>query len=72
MRRLVAFIACLTCAVAIRAPVAAQEFPYDRRPVTAPFLLDFSIFLCIAGVVGFGVYPKPLAMAAPRDASSLF
>jgi NADH-quinone oxidoreductase subunit N len=107
MRRLVAFIACITCAVAIRAPVAAFwataqqglywlvlvgailtvvalfyyllvakrmyiDAPDTPAPVTAPFLLNFSIFLCVAGVVGFGVYPKPLVMAALRAASSLF
>src|SRR4029077_8947348 len=48
------------------------ERPARRAPVTAPFLLNFSIFLCVAGVVGFGVYPKPLVMAALRAASSLF
>jgi hypothetical protein len=32
-------------------------------------LLNFSIFLCVAGVVGVGVYPKPLVMAALRAAS---
>ena len=48
------------------------EAPDKTAPVTAPFLLNFSIFLCVAGVVGFGVYPKPLVMAARRAASSLF
>ena len=48
------------------------DAPDTRAPVTAPFLLNFSIFLCVAGVVGFGVYPKPLVMAALRAASSLF
>jgi hypothetical protein len=48
------------------------DAPQLATPVTAPFLLNFSIFLCVAGVVGFGVYPKPLVMAALRAASSLF
>jgi len=48
------------------------DAPEKMAPVTAPFLLHFSIFLCVAGVVGFGVYPKPLVMAALRAASSLF
>mgnify|MGYP006357630031 CR=1 FL=1 len=48
------------------------DAPEKAAPVTAPFLLNFSIFLCVAGVVGFGVYPKPLVMAALRAASSLF
>ena len=48
------------------------DAPEKMAPVTAPFLLNFSIFLCVAGVVGFGVYPKPLVMAALRAASSLF
>ena len=37
MRRLVAFIACITCAVAIRAPVAAQEFPSRPLTLVVPF-----------------------------------
>jgi hypothetical protein len=48
------------------------DAPEKMAPVTAPFLLNFSIFLCVAGVVGFGVCPKPLVMAALRAASSLF
>ena len=48
------------------------DAPDTPAPVTASFLLNFSIFLCVAGVVGFGVYPKPLVMAALRAASSLF
>jgi len=40
--------------------------------VRSPFLLNLSIFICGAGVVGFGLYPKPLVMAALRAASSLF
>lgn len=37
MRRLVAFIASITCAVAIRAPVAAQEFPSRPLTLVVPF-----------------------------------
>ncbi len=37
MGRLVAFIACITCAVVIRAPVAAQEFPSRPLTLVVPF-----------------------------------
>jgi NADH-quinone oxidoreductase subunit N len=46
--------------------------PATTTPVRAPFLLTLSIVFCVAGVVGIGVYPKPLVMAALRAASSLF
>ena len=46
--------------------------PDTPTPVAVPFLLRLSIFLCVAGVVGLGVYPKPVVMAAFRAASSLF
>lgn len=36
MRRL-AFVACITCAVAIRAPVAAPEFPSRPLTLVVPF-----------------------------------
>jgi len=39
--------------------------------VVAPFLV-LSILLCVAGVVGLGIYPKPLVMAALRAATPLF
>jgi NADH-quinone oxidoreductase subunit N len=41
------------------------------RLVVTP-MLTFSIFLCVLGVVGMGLYPKPLVMAALRAASGLF
>src|SRR5262245_42030382 len=48
------------------------DAPATAAPVRSPFLLNLSIFICVAGVVGFGLYPKPLVMAALRAASSLF
>lgn len=45
MRRLVAFTACITCAVAIRAPVAAQEFPSRPLTLVVPFAAGGSIGL---------------------------
>jgi hypothetical protein len=39
--------------------------------VVAPFLV-LSILLCVAGVVGLGIYPKPVVMAALRAATPLF
>jgi len=48
------------------------DAPERRQPVAVSPFLAFSIFVCAAGVVGVGVYPKPLVMAALRAASSLF
>jgi NADH-quinone oxidoreductase subunit N len=48
------------------------DAPEKAAPVRAPFLLNLSILICVLGVVGLGVYPKPLVMAALRAASSLF
>jgi NADH-quinone oxidoreductase subunit N len=48
------------------------DAPATPAPVTAPFLLNLSILICVAGVVGLGIYPKPLVMAALRAASGLF
>jgi len=48
------------------------DAPEKATPVRAPFLLNLSIFVCVIGVVGLGVYPKPLVMAALRAASNLF
>ncbi len=48
------------------------DAPEKTQPVSAPFLLNLSILICVAGVVGLGVYPKPLVMAALRAASNLF
>ena len=46
--------------------------PERRQPVPVSPFLAFSIFVCAAGVVGLGVYPKPLVLAAFRAASGLF
>jgi NADH-quinone oxidoreductase subunit N len=48
------------------------DAPEKTAPVRAPFLLNLSILICVIGVVGVGVYPKPLVMAALRAASTLF
>jgi hypothetical protein len=41
-----------------------------RVPVDAA--LAVSVLLCVLGVVVFGVYPKPILMAALRVAAPLF
>lgn len=48
------------------------DAPERTQPVAVSPFLAFSIFVCAAGVVGVGVYPKPLVMAALRAASGLF
>ena len=48
------------------------DAPERRQPVPVSPFLAFSIFVCAAGVVGLGVYPKPLVLAAFRAASGLF
>jgi NADH-quinone oxidoreductase subunit N len=48
------------------------DAPETATPVTSPFMLRLSIFICVVGVVGLGMYPKPLVMAALRAASTLF
>jgi NADH-quinone oxidoreductase subunit N len=48
------------------------DAPERSQPVAVSPFLAFSIFVCAAGVVGVGAYPKPLVMAALRAASSLF
>jgi NADH-quinone oxidoreductase subunit N len=48
------------------------DAPERTHPVPVSPFLAFSIFVCVAGVVGVGVYPKPLVMAALRAASGLF
>ena len=48
------------------------DAPERTQPVPVSPFLAFSIFICAAGVVGVGAYPKPLVMAALRAASSLF
>jgi len=48
------------------------DAPERTQPVPVSPFLAFSILVCAAGVVGLGVYPKPLVMAALRAASGLF
>jgi NADH-quinone oxidoreductase subunit N len=48
------------------------DAPETTTPVAVAPLLALSIFLCVAGVVGMGLYPKPFVMAALRAASGLF
>jgi NADH-quinone oxidoreductase subunit N len=48
------------------------DAPERTQPVPVSPFLAFSILVCAAGVVGVGVYPKPLVMAALRAASGLF
>ena len=48
------------------------DAPERSQPVPVSPFLGFSILVCAAGVVGIGVYPKPLVMAALRAASGLF
>jgi NADH-quinone oxidoreductase subunit N len=48
------------------------DAPERAQPVPVSPFLALSIFVCVAGVVGVGVYPKPLVMAALRAASGLF
>ena len=55
--------------VAKRMYIDAPERP---QPVPVSPFLAFSILICVAGVVGLGIYPKPLVMAAFRAASGLF
>src|SRR5436309_14258792 len=48
------------------------DTPERRQPVPVSPFLAFSILVCAAGVVGLGVYPTPLVLAARRAASGLF
>jgi NADH-quinone oxidoreductase subunit N len=48
------------------------DAPERSQPVAVSPFLAFSILVCAAGVVGLGLYPKPLVMAALRAASGLF
>jgi NADH-quinone oxidoreductase subunit N len=49
----------------IEAPEKAGRIPIDPA-------LALSVLLCVLGVVIFGVYPKPIVMAALRVAAPLF
>ena len=48
------------------------EAPERGTPIPVAPTLVISLLLCVLGVVAFGVYPKPLVMAALRVAATLF
>ena len=48
------------------------EAPDRREPVPVPALLGAAIAICVLGVVGMGIYPRPWVDAAMRAASTLF
>jgi NADH-quinone oxidoreductase subunit N len=48
------------------------EAPTNTERVPVPFLLGTAIFICIAGVVGIGLYPGPWVDAVTRVAATLF
>ena len=48
------------------------EAPERPEPVPVPRLLGVAILVCVAGVVGMGVYPSPWVDLAMRVASTLF
>ena len=48
------------------------DAPATTTPVVVTPFLILSIFLCVVGVVGMGLYPKPFVMAALRAAAPLF
>jgi NADH-quinone oxidoreductase subunit N len=48
------------------------EAPERMDPVRIPGLLSAAIAVCVVGVVGMGVYPRPWVMLAERVASTLF
>ena len=48
------------------------DAPATTTPVPVTPFLTLSIFLCVVGVVGMGIYPKPFVMAALRAAAPLF
>jgi NADH:ubiquinone oxidoreductase subunit 2 (subunit N) len=48
------------------------EAPERDAPIPVAPTLALSLILCVLGVVIFGVYPKPLVMAALRVAAPLF
>jgi NADH-quinone oxidoreductase subunit N len=48
------------------------DAPVTTAPVVVTPFLTLSILLCVAGVVGMGLYPKPFVMAALRAAVPLF
>jgi len=48
------------------------DAPDKTAPLTVAPLLTFSILLCVLGVVGMGLYPKPFVMAALPPAAPPF
>jgi len=48
------------------------EAPIRAGAVPVPFLLGAAIVICIAGVVGMGIYPGPWVAAVTRVAATLF
>jgi NADH-quinone oxidoreductase subunit N len=48
------------------------EAPERGTPIPVAPTLAVALLLCVLGVVVFGVYPKPLVMAALRVAAPLF
>src|SRR5439155_13916909 len=48
------------------------DAPEKTAPVAVAPLLSLSILLCVLGVVGMGLYPKPFVLAALRAGSGLF
>ena len=48
------------------------ESPVSAGRITVEPALALSLVLCLAGIVVFGVYPKPIVMAALRVAAPLF
>jgi NADH-quinone oxidoreductase subunit N len=48
------------------------DAPEKTTPVPVAPFLRLSILLCVVGVVGMGLYPKPIVMAALRAAAPLF
>jgi NADH-quinone oxidoreductase subunit N len=48
------------------------DAPEKTTPVPVAPFLTLSILLCVVGVVGMGLYPKPFVMAALRAAAPLF
>jgi NADH-quinone oxidoreductase subunit N len=55
----------------LRAAYLVEEPPEGARPVTVGPALGLAIALCFAGVVGLGLWPGPLVMAASDAATSL-
>jgi NADH-quinone oxidoreductase subunit N len=48
------------------------EAPVRTERVHVPVLLGLAIFICIAGVVGMGAWPRPWVDASQRAAASVF